>query len=174
MIDPASLRACSDELEKSAVLREAVRFGLKDVPRTPRLLMKGRGLLERATAAERMARKYEGAVSEPIKRKLSPVAQKLPEEVRVPLTTKTVKPRAAAEKGVDVVAADPLGNVASNLVPFPGAFAAYHGAKAGGRKLINVGVQIPRGKGKKPIRLMRALDPLPEEVAAQARRLAVD
>jgi len=180
-MDLLSIRACADEMEKIALLREAVRLGLKDVPGTPRLVMRKRNLLERAAASEKAVRAYERAISDPIKKKLTPVAEKLPESVRIPLTSKSVKPRAAATRGVEMMAADPIGNVASNLVPAPGAFAAYHGAKKGGEVLINKGVQIPhparlvsraaRAEGKK-LRLVPALDPISPEMSQQARMLA--
>jgi len=145
VIDPIVVHACADELEKNAILREAIRFGLKDVPGTPRMVMPRRSLLERASIAERAAQKYEGAVTNPIKRGAEKTVLKHIPEGKV---------RRAAEKTVGFLAEDPIGTVASNLVPAPGAFAGYQGLKAGARKFINV------------------VDPLSPDVAAHARQLA--
>jgi hypothetical protein len=120
--------AMRDELVKTALLAEAVRIGMKDIPRTPRLFMKARTPHEREVISRLIRKAYNRRVTQPLMSAAEKGISKLPGD----------KPKRAARAGVKLFARDPVGQLAANLVPVPGASAGYEGLKAGLTKLINV------------------------------------
>ena len=121
----ASMR---NELVKTALLAEAVRIGMRDIPRTPRLFMKARTPHEREVISRLIRKKYSRRVTQPLMGVAEKAISKMPGE----------KPKRVARAGVKLFARDPVGQLAANLVPIPGASAGYEGLKAGLTKLINV------------------------------------
>ena len=112
---------------KTALLEELVRVGLKDIPGTPRLLMKERGIAERAAIGKGVAGAYDKTFSQPVRS----VADKHL------LSKLTGKKQDFARKAVNLFADDPVGTTLANAIPIPGADPAYRALKAGGTKLLN-------------------------------------
>ncbi len=113
---------------KEAALKELVRLGLKDIPNTPRLLMKKRSPAARASLGLKAEKAYDAKVTDPLKGLADrALLSRMPEG----------KGKALATKVTNAVASDPVGMTASNLVPFPGAVAAYVGAKKGLAKVVD-------------------------------------
>lgn len=98
-----------EELVKEALLRELVALGAKDIPHTPRLLMKFRGPAARAALGESAARAY-GKVSAPLMRGVEAVAKHVPEGV-----PKVI--RKAGRSIAEGVAKDPVGGLISAAAP---------------------------------------------------------
>lgn len=115
-------------LSKVALLEELVRVGLRDVPGTPRLIMRSRSPKEREVLGRLARKKYNLSVTHPLMRTAEKGISKLPGE----------RPKSIARAGAKMLARDPLGQLAANLVPIPGASAGYEGLKAGLSKAINV------------------------------------
>lgn len=115
------------ELEKVALLERLVRLGATDIPRTPRLLMKQRSPTELAALQHGVEQGWDKRVTDPIMRVANKGLQRLPEG----------KVRQFATKGARTLAQDPVGSLAANLVPLPGAFPAYTAGKKGLERLID-------------------------------------
>lgn len=120
--------------EKTALIERLVRLGATDIPKTPRLLMRQRSPAELRTLQEGVEHSWGEKVTKPIMQVAEKhILGKIPEG----------KLRAVAGKGAKLIAEDPLGTVASHLVPVPGAFPAYLGAKKGLEKIIDVKFPLP-------------------------------
>jgi hypothetical protein len=126
-------------LTKSAVMERLIRLGATDIPGTPRLLMKHRTPHELATLQHGVEGAWNSRVTDPIMRKLEPVANKLP----------AGKIRDVAIKGARLVAEDPIGMLAVEAVPIPGTGAAYVGAKKGLESLIDRHYPLPAIKSSR-------------------------
>lgn len=113
--------SCSDELvklcglSKEALLERLVRLGATDVPGTPRLLMRHRSPVELGALQHTVEKAYDSRVTDPLMRVATKATDKLP----------AGKLRDVANKGARLVAEDPLGTLAANLVPIPGAHPGY-------------------------------------------------
>lgn len=123
---PEMLRAFRDELSKTAVLERLVRLGATDIPGTPRLLMKQRSPGELAGLQHGVENWWNNKVTSPLMQQAEKGVARLPAKVQ-PI----------ARKGAKLVAEDPLGAAATNLIPIPGAHPAYLGAKKGLEHLID-------------------------------------
>lgn len=122
-----AVTAMRQEFEKLALLERLVRLGATDIPKTPRLLMKQRTPQELAGLQHGVTNWWGKNVSEPIMHVANKGLSKLPEG----------RLRNVATTGAKMVAQDPLGTVAANAIPIPGAFPAYLGAKKGLEKAID-------------------------------------
>lgn len=105
--------------EKEAALRELLRVGLKDVPNTPRLLMRHRDFGERLALATRVGDAYDAKVSVPFQKLMDSGLAHLPEG-RVKETARPL---------LQMMARDPLGHSVSRLSPVPGTSLLYEGGK---------------------------------------------
>lgn len=112
---------------KIALLERLVRLGATDIPKTPRLLMKQRSPQELAGLQQGVENWWGKKVTQPIMNVANKGLNKLPEG----------KLKSVATTGAKMVAQDPLGTVAANAVPIPGAFPAYLGVKRGLEKAID-------------------------------------
>lgn len=112
---------------KTALLERLVRLGATDVPGTPRLLMKKRSPQELASLQQGVENWWGKKVSNPIMGVANKGLSKLPEG----------KLKNVATTGAKMVAQDPVGAIAANAVPVPGASLAYFGAKRGLEKAID-------------------------------------
>ncbi len=115
------------EQAKEALLEEVVRLGLKDVPNTPRLLMKHRGVAERAAVGKLVGKAWDSKVTAP----LTALAEKGLGHLPAGRATDAVREVAHA------TARDPVGHGLAHLSPVPGTFVAYEAAKRGLTKAIN-------------------------------------
>lgn len=114
-------------LEKRALLERLVRLGATDVPKTPRLFMKQRSPQELASLQQGVQSWWGKKVSDPIMGVANKGLNKLPEG----------KLKSMATSGAKLVAQDPVGALASNAVPIPGASLAYFGVKKGLERAID-------------------------------------
>lgn len=112
---------------KGALLERLVRLGATDIPNTPRLLMRKRSPVELAKLQQRVTQGWDKRVTSPIMQAADSGLKRLPEG----------KIKSIATGGAKMLAKDPVGVVASNLVPIPGAFPAYMGAKKGLERAID-------------------------------------
>ncbi len=112
---------------KTALLERLVRLGATDVPKTPRLLMKQRSPQELASLQQGVSNWWGKKVSDPIMGVANKGLSKLP----------AGKVRNLATSGAKLVAQDPVGAIAANAVPIPGASLAYFGAKRGLERAID-------------------------------------
>lgn len=112
---------------KVALLERLVRLGATDIPKTPRLLMKQRSPQELAGLQHGVEKWWGKKVTEPVMSVANKGLSKLPEG----------KLKNVATTGAKMVAQDPLGAVAANAIPIPGAFPAYLGAKKGLERVID-------------------------------------
>jgi hypothetical protein len=112
---------------KTALIERLVRLGATDVPGTPRLLMKKRSPQELAGLQHGVANWWGKKVTEPIMGVANKGLSRLPEG----------KLKNVATSGAKLVAQDPVGALAANAVPVPGASLAYFGAKRGLEKAID-------------------------------------
>lgn len=119
--------AMRQELEKLALLERLVRLGATDIPKTPRLLMRHRSPEELAGLQHGVTKAWDERVTNPIMQVANRGLNRLPEG----------KVRQLATKGMQTVARDPVGALATNLVPVPGAFPAYAAGKKGLERLID-------------------------------------
>lgn len=119
-MEPAVLRAFSRELQKTALLERLVRLGATDVPGTPRLLMRQRSPQELAGLQHGVESWWNRKVSDPILNVAERGVSRLPGRLQGP-----------ARAGARLVAQDPVGTLASNLMPVPGAGPAYLAGKKG-------------------------------------------
>lgn len=124
---PETIRGFASELQKRALLERLVRLGATDVPGTPRLLMRRRSPEELAGLQSRVQEGWNNRVTKPLMGVAERGLQKLP----------TGKLQDAARAGARLLAQDPVGTVASNLIPIPGASPAYLAGKRGAEKLID-------------------------------------
>lgn len=115
------------QLEKRALLERLVRLGATDVPGTPRLLMRQRSPQELAGLQQGVSNWWGKKVSEPIMGMANKGLNKLP----------AGKVRNIATSGAKLVAQDPVGAIAANAVPIPGASLAYFGMKRGLERAID-------------------------------------
>jgi len=115
------------ELEKVALLERLVRLGATDVPKTPRFLMRHRSPGELAGLQHAVSSGWDKRVTDPIMHVADKGLKKLPEG----------KVKEVVSGQVRNVARDPLGSVATNAVPMPGATLAYQAGKRGLEKLID-------------------------------------
>jgi hypothetical protein len=115
-------------LTKEAALKELVRLGLKDVPGTPRLVMRHRSLPERVATSLKVEKAWDSKVTDPLKAAANKAGLDRMPEGRV---------KRVASKVVDAVASDPVGMTVAGLSPIPGAEAVYAGAKKGLARLID-------------------------------------
>ena len=127
---PVSLAAFHDELEKiglnkEAQLKELVRLGVKDIPGTPRLLMKARTPAQRAALGEAAEATWKKYLTEPMMGFFGKGLKRVPE--------------GKAKKGLtwaaETIAEDPLGGALT--VAAPGGLLVPV-AKRGLRKAINI------------------------------------
>lgn len=114
-------------LSKVSLLERLVRLGATDVPGTPRLLMKHRTPQQLAGLQHAVAQGWDNRVTNPIMHVADKGLRKLPEGKLKSVVTNQVRN----------VARDPLGAVATNAVPIPGATLAYQAGKHGLEKLID-------------------------------------
>jgi len=112
-MNAAMLRAMRGELIKEALLKEIVALGAKDIPGTPRLLMKARDTAQRAAlgmAADRGYGRLMAPVSAPLKRGFDAIAKRVPDAV----------PELIKKKGRDIaedVVGDPFGGTLTAVAP---------------------------------------------------------
>jgi hypothetical protein len=126
-MDSLVVTSMRQEFEKVALLERLVRLGATDIPRTPRMLMRGRSQSELAALQHGVSNTWDKRVTNPIMNVAGKGLSRLP----------AGKVRQLATKGVQGLARDPLGTVATNLVPIPGAFPAYAAGKKGLERLID-------------------------------------
>jgi len=111
--------------EKVALVERVARLLATDIPNTPRLLMKHRNPMELAALQRTVGQAYDSHVTDPLMRVAEHGVKRLPERVQ-----------GLARKGVKLVAEDPVGTLAANLVPVPGAHPAY----VAGKKALERGI----------------------------------
>lgn len=126
-MDVCAISSMRTELEKVALLERLVRLGATDVPGTPRLLMKKRSPEELASLQQGVTSWWGKHVSSPVMSAANVGLKRLPEG----------KLKRVATQGAQLVAKDPLGTLAANAIPVPGAFPAYLAGKRGLEKLID-------------------------------------
>lgn len=114
-------------LEKVALMERLVRLGATDIPNTPRLLMRHRSPGELAALQGSVSQQWNKRVTDPLMRKANLGLSKLPQG----------KLKSIAEGGARIVAQDPLGAAITNVLPVPGAFAAYTAGKRGLERVID-------------------------------------
>lgn len=119
--------AMRQEFEKLALLERLVRLGATDIPKTPRLLMKQRSPQELAGLQHGVTNWWGKNVSSPIMNVANKGLNKLPAG-----RVKNVATNIAGE-----VARDPVGMMASTVLPIPGSEAVYLGAKKGLERVID-------------------------------------
>lgn len=112
---------------KTALLERLVRLGATDVPHTPRLFMKQRSPQELAGLQHGVQNWWGKKVTQPIMGVANKGLSKLPDG----------KVKRIATSGAQMVAQDPIGALAANAVPIPGASVAYFGAKKGLERAID-------------------------------------
>lgn len=112
-------------IDKEALLKELVRIGAKDIPGTPRLVMKHRGKVQRAALGESAEALWKKKITDPMMGGFEKGLKKLPEG----------KARDVARKAAETVAGDPLGGA---LTVFAPGGVALPFAKRGLKKAINV------------------------------------
>lgn len=112
---------------KVALLERLVRLGATDIPKTPRLLMRQRSPQELANLQHGVADWWGKKVTTPVMNVANKGLNRLPEG----------KLKNVATSGAKLVAQDPIGTLASNAIPVPGASLAYHGAKRGLERAID-------------------------------------
>lgn len=122
-----SAGAMRAELEKLALLERLVRLGATDIPKTPRLLMKQRSPGELAGLQRGVEQWWGKNISAPVQRVADKGLNRLPEG----------KLKNVATQGAKLVAQDPIGTLAVNAIPVPGALPAYLGAKRGLERVID-------------------------------------
>lgn len=115
------LSACLDELEKTALLERLVRLAATPIKGTPNLLMKNRSSAELKTLQQGVETAWGKSVSSPLMSVMNKGLQHIPQG----------RLRNVAEKGAKMVADDPIGILASQMVPVPGAGPAYVALKKG-------------------------------------------
>lgn len=115
------------EIEKRALLERLVRLGATDIPKTPRLLMKQRSPQELAGIQHGVQNWWGKKVTNPIMGVANKGLDKLPEG----------RMKRIATSGAHMVAQDPVGALASTVLPIPGSEAVYFGAKKGLEKAID-------------------------------------
>ncbi len=123
----AGAGAAGKQLEKRALLERLVRLGATDIPNTPRLLMKQRSPQELAGLQHGVQQWWGKRVSQPVMNVANKGLSKLPEG----------KLKNVVTSGAKLVAQDPIGALAANAVPIPGASVAYFGAKRGLERAID-------------------------------------
>ena len=127
---PVVLAAFQDELskiaaaDKEAALKEVVRLLAKDIPGTPRLIMKHRGSAARKALGEAAEGTWKRKVTNPMMSGFERGLKKLPEG----------KTQEIARKAAQIVADDPVGGLLTVVAP-GGVTVPF--AKRGLRKLIN-------------------------------------
>lgn len=126
-MDARALSSMRDELEKIALVERLVRLGATDIPKTPRLLMRQRSPEELAALQHGVDQWWTKRVSNPVFGLASKGLSKLPEG----------KLKRVATQGAKIVAEDPVGALAANAVPIPGAYPAYVAGKRGLERLID-------------------------------------
>ncbi len=128
-ISAAALGAglAGSQLEKRALLERLVRLGATDIPKTPRLLMRQRSPQELAGLQQGVQQWWGKKVTQPIMGVANKGLNKLPEG----------RVKSLATSGAQMVAQDPIGALAANAVPIPGASVAYFGAKKGLERAID-------------------------------------
>jgi len=130
----ATAQAFVDELEKIALLERLVRLGATDIPGTPRLLMKHRDPHALKALQQGVEQAWNKKVTDPLMGVAEKGIKHLPEEATV--FGRKLKPQLYARKAAKLVAEDPVGTLAANLVPLPGAHPAY----LGGKKALEYGI----------------------------------
>lgn len=101
------MRAMRDELTKEALLKEVVALGLKDIPGTPRLIMKHRGAAQRAAAGLAAEAGWKKHLTDPIMRVAEKGLQRVP----------AGKAQDVARKVTQTIADDPLGGTITAVAP---------------------------------------------------------
>lgn len=119
-------------LEKQALIERLVRLGATPIPGTPKLFMKSRTPQELKALQNSVEQGWNARVTNPLMRLAEKGIGKLPS-----------KAQPIARKGARVVAEDPVGMLAANLVPAPGASAGYLALKRGGERLIDKMMPLP-------------------------------
>ena len=122
-----------EELEKIALIERLVRLGATDIPGTPRLLMRHRSPAELGQLQRNVDQAWNAKVTTPIMGLFEKGLKKLPEG----------KMQETVRKGARLVAEDPVGSLAANLVPLPGAHPAYIAGKKGVERLIDRVAPVP-------------------------------
>lgn len=118
--------ATKTALDKQALLKEVVRLLAKDIPHTPRLMMKARSTAQRAalgSAADTLFQKY---ISHPLMMGFEKGLKKLPKG----------KAKELSRKAAKMISDDPVSGLVA-LAPIPGTSAVFP-AKKGIEKLINL------------------------------------
>lgn len=116
----------SRELQKTALLERIVRLGATDIPNTPRLFMRHRSPQELAGLQKGVEGWWNRRVTDPLLNVAEKGLSKLPGRLQGP-----------ARVGARLVAQDPVGMLASNLIPIPGASPTYLAGKRGLEKVID-------------------------------------
>ena len=103
--------AMRDELEKIALLKELVALGAKDIPHTPRLVMKHRDAATRVALGEAADAAY-GRIAQPWKQGVERLAAKIPVHKKTPAILRRIGGGIVRD-----VASDPVGGVLTAVAP---------------------------------------------------------
>ena len=117
--------AFHDELGKIAALKEVVRILAKDIPRTPRLVMKHRMTAQRAALGEAAEAGWKKRLTDPMMKVFDKGLKKLPEG----------RAKKALTWTAETIAKDPFGGAVTALAP---GGLAVPVIKRGLRRAINV------------------------------------
>jgi uncharacterized protein YycO len=130
----AALSSMCAELLKLALVERLVRLGATDVPKTPRLLMRHRSPQDLSGLQSAVEHGWDKRVTQPLLGVAEHGLKHLPSKVQP-----------TARKLTKLVAEDPVGSLASNLVPLPGAHPAYLASKKGLERIIDRVAPLPQG-----------------------------
>lgn len=136
-MDAGVFSSMRSELEKVALLERLVRLGATDIPKTPRLVMKQRSPQELAALQQGVDKWWNKRVSGPVMGVANAGLKRLPEG----------RMKTLATHGAKLVADDPVGALAANAVPVPGAYPAYLAGKRGFERLIDKAAPLPATTG---------------------------
>ena len=119
---------------KQALAERLIRLGATDIPKTPRLLMRHRNPQELAGLQHAVTQGLDKRVTQPLMNVAEHGLKHLPEKLQP-----------GARKLTKFVAEDPVGTLAANLVPVPGAHPAYLAGKKGLERAIDRFAPLPIG-----------------------------
>jgi hypothetical protein len=120
-------QACLEELTKTALLERLVRLAATPIQGTPKLLMRSRSPGELKALQEGVSAGWNRRVTDPLMRAAEGPISRLP----------AGKLQSGARWVAHQVAKDPVGMTATQLLPIPGATAAYSGLKRGLERAID-------------------------------------
>lgn len=164
-------------MEKAAIIEEGVRLLMKDVPGTPRLLMRHRNKLERALAGRQAHNWVESTVASKVRGAAKPLVDKLPDDVKNPLHGKQwgsgvlrrlgksekISPRGAAHAAVDLLAEDPVSTLTAKSLMVGLPTLGPVGMAAAGLPID----PMLRGLKQGATKAIDRIDPVSAEVAAR-------